>query len=310
MCIVVVLGGNVLLCCGEFMIVDNQWENVWIVVEQIVKVVFGNELVIVYGNGFQVGLLVFQGVVYDKVLFYLLDVFGVEIEGMIGYMIEQEMGNLLLFEVLFVIIFIQVEVDGKDLVFQNLIKLIGLVYFREEVECLVVEKGWSIVLDGDKFCCVVFSLWLKWIFEICLVKWLLEKGIIVICVGGGGILIMYDEVGKKFSGVEVVIDKDFCFLLLVQELVVDILIIVIDVDVVYVDWGKLIQKVIVQVYLDELECFGFVVGFMGLKVQVVIEFVCVIGKDVVIGLFVDIVVIIEGKVGIWVSICKVGIEYC
>lgn len=93
----------------------------------------------------------------------------------------------------------------------------------------------------------------KRIFEIRPVKWLLEKGTIVICAGGGGIPTMYDEAGKKLSGVEAVIDKDLCSSLLAQELVADILIIATDVDAAYVDWGKPTQKAIAQAHPDELE---------------------------------------------------------
>ncbi|MDI9793301.1 hypothetical protein QM335_31550, partial [Pseudomonas aeruginosa] len=140
---------------------------------------------------------------YDKVSPYPLDVLGAETEGMIGYMIEQEMGNLLPFEVPFATILTQVEVDGKDPAFQNPTKPIGPVYSREEAERLAAEKGWSIAPDGDKFRRVVPSPRPKRIFEIRPVKWLLEKGTIVICAGGGGIPTMYDEAGKKLSGVDV-----------------------------------------------------------------------------------------------------------
>ncbi len=226
--IVVALGGNALLRRGEPMTADNQRENVRIAAEQIAKVAPGNELVIAHGNGPQVGLLALQGAAYDQVSPYPLDVLGAETEGMIGYMIEQEMGNLLPFEVPFATILTQVEVDGKDPAFQNPTKPIGPVYSREEAERLAAEKGWSIAPDGDKFRRVVPSPRPKRIFEIRPVKWLLEKGTIVICAGGGGIPTMYDEAGKKLSGVEAVIDKDLCSSLLAQELVADILIIATD----------------------------------------------------------------------------------
>ncbi len=177
--IVVALGGNALLRRGEPMTADNQRENVRIAAEQIAKVAPGNELVIAHGNGPQVGLLALQGAAYDQVSPYPLDVLGAETEGMIGYMIEQEMGNLLPFEVPFATILTQVEVDGKDPAFQNPTKPIGPVYSREEAERLAAEKGWSIAPDGDKFRRVVPSPRPKRIFEIRPVKWLLEKGTIV-----------------------------------------------------------------------------------------------------------------------------------
>ncbi|RRH82416.1 carbamate kinase [Pseudomonas aeruginosa] len=307
--IVVALGGNALLRRGEPMTADNQRENVRIAAEQIAKVAPGNELVIAHGNGPQVGLLALQGAAYDKVSPYPLDVLGAETEGMIGYMIEQEMGNLLPFEVPFATILTQVEVDGKDPAFQNPTKPIGPVYSREEAERLAAEKGWSIAPDGDKFRRVVPSPRPKRIFEIRPVKWLLEKGTIVICAGGGGIPTMYDEAGKKLSGVEAVIDKDLCSSLLAQELVADIPIIATDVDAAYVDWGKPTQKAIAQAHPDELERLGFAAGSMGPKVQAAIEFARATGKDAVIGSLADIVAITEGKAGTRVSTRKAGIEY-
>lgn len=129
--IVVALGGNALLRRGEPMTADNQRLNVRIAAEQISKVAPGNELVIAHGNGPQVGLLALQGAAYEKVAPYPLDVLGAETEGMIGYMIEQEMGNLLPFEVPFATLLTQVEVDSKDPAFTNPTKPIGPVYSRK-----------------------------------------------------------------------------------------------------------------------------------------------------------------------------------
>ncbi|MFS2124007.1 carbamate kinase [Pseudomonas sp. Pseusp97] len=307
--IVVALGGNALLRRGEPMTADNQRTNVRIAAEQIAKVAPGNELVIAHGNGPQVGLLALQGAAYEKVSPYPLDVLGAETEGMIGYMIEQEMGNLLPFEVPFATLLTQVEVDSKDPAFQNPTKPIGPVYSKEEAEALAKEKGWSIAPDGDKFRRVVASPRPKRIFEIRPVKWLLEKGTIVICAGGGGIPTMYDESGKKLSGVEAVIDKDLCSSLLAQELSADILIIATDVDAAYIDWGKPTQKAIAQAHPDELERLGFAAGSMGPKVMAAIEFARNTGKDAVIGSLENIVAITEGKSGTRVSTRKPGIEY-
>lgn len=150
------------------------------------KIYEGNELVIAHGNGLQVGLLALQGASY-KVKTYPLDVLGAETEGMIGYMIEQEMGNLLPQEVPMATILTQVEVDKADPAFQNPTKPIGPVYDKAEAEQLAKDKGWSIAPDGDKFRRVVASPRPKRIFEIRPVKWLLEKGTVAVCAGGGGI---------------------------------------------------------------------------------------------------------------------------
>ena len=155
--IVIALGGNALLRRGEVMSAENQRENVRIASEQMARVAPGNELVIAHGNGPQVGLLALQGAAYKAVSTYPLDVLGAETEGMIGYMIEQEMGNLLPFEVPFATILTQVEVDQADPAFQHPTKPIGPVYSKDEAEQLAAEKGWRIAPDGDKFRRVVAS---------------------------------------------------------------------------------------------------------------------------------------------------------
>lgn len=160
--LVIALGGNALLRRGEAMTAENQRDNVRIACEQIAKVAPGNELVVAHGNGPQVGLLALQGAAYDAKNPYPLDVLGAETEGMIGYMIEQELGNLLPVEVPFATLLTQVEVDPNDPAFQHMTKPIGPVYPKEEAEQLAAEKGWTIAPDGDKFRRVVAMPHAKW----------------------------------------------------------------------------------------------------------------------------------------------------
>ncbi|MNP10862.1 Carbamate kinase 1 [compost metagenome] len=120
---------------------------------------------------------------------------------------------------------------------------------------------------------------------------------------------MYDDTGKKLSGVEAVIDKDLCSALLAQELDADLLVIATDVDAAYVDWGKPTQKAIAQAHPDDLERMGFAAGSMGPKVQAAMEFARNTGKDAVIGALQDIVAITQGKAGTRVSTRKPGVEY-
>lgn len=305
--LVIALGGNALLRRGEAMTAENQRENVRIACEQIAKVAPGNELVIAHGNGPQVGLLALQGNAYDPSNPYPLDVLGAETEGMIGYMIEQELGNLLPFEVPFATILTQVEVDSGDPAFRKPTKPIGPVYSKEDAERLAAEKGWSIAPDGDKFRRVVASPRPQRIFEIRPIKWLLEKGSVVICAGGGGIPTMYD--GKKLHGVEAVIDKDLCSALLAEQLSSDLLVIATDVDAAYIDWGKPTQKAIAQAHPDELERLGFAAGSMGPKVQAACEFAQNTGKVAVIGSLANIEAIVQGKLGTRISTAEPGIRY-
>jgi carbamate kinase len=119
-------------------------------------------------------------------------VLGAETEGMIGYMIEQELGNLLPFEVPFATILTMVEVDRDDPGFKDPTKFVGPVYSEAEAKSLAVEKGWTMKKDGDKWRRVVPSPLPKRIFEIRPMKWLLEKGTVVIAAGGGGIPTVYE----------------------------------------------------------------------------------------------------------------------
>ncbi|KIH82125.1 carbamate kinase [Pseudomonas batumici] len=306
--IVVALGGNALLRRGEPMTADNQRANIRIATEQIAKVYPGNQLVIAHGNGPQVGLLSLQAAAYTQVSPYPLDVLGAETEGMIGYIIEQELGNLLDFEVPFATLLTQVEVDPRDPAFQHPSKPIGPVYAKAEAERLAAEKGWSIAPDGDTFRRVVASPKPKRIFEIRPIKWLLEKGSIVICAGGGGIPTLYGEDGK-LKGIEAVIDKDLCSSLLAEQLDADLLVIATDVSAAFVDWGQPSQKAIAQAHPDAIEKLGFAAGSMGPKVQAACEFARHTGKVAVIGSLADIEAIVQGKAGTRISTARPGITY-
>ena len=225
-----------------------------------------------------------------------------------GYIIEQELGNLLDFEVPFATLLTQVEVDAKDPAFQNPTKPIGPVYSKAEAEKLAAEKGWAIAPDGDKYRRVVASPRPKRIFEIRPIKWLLEKRAIVICAGGGGIPTMYGDDGK-LRGIEAVIDKDLCSSLLASQLDADLLVIATDVNAAFIDFGKPTQKAIGQAHPDDMEKLGFAAGSMGPKVQAACEFARQTGKTAVIGSLSDIEAIVQGTAGTRISTAKPGITY-
>ncbi|BBH44548.1 carbamate kinase [Pseudomonas sp. KU43P] len=309
--IVVALGGNALLRRGEPMTADNQRANIRTAAEQIAKVHPGNELVIAHGNGPQVGLLALQGLSYKPDEAYPLDVLGAETEGMIGYMIEQELGNLLPFEVPFASLLTQVEVDPNDPAFKDPTKFIGPVYEKDEALRLADEKGWKVKPDGDKYRRVVASPKPIRIFEIKPITWLLERGTVVICAGGGGIPTMYDpdKTKRTLKGIEAVIDKDLCSALLARELRADLLVIATDVDAAYIDYKKPTQKAIAEAHPDELERLGFAAGSMGPKVQAACEFARLTGRVAVIGSLENIEKIVQGTGGTRVSIAKPGISY-
>jgi carbamate kinase len=200
--IVVALGGNALLKRGEPMTSEAQRANVRIAAEALAPIASEHQLVISHGNGPQVGLLALQGAAYKPEEAYPLDVLGAETEGMIGYMIEQELGNLLPFEVPFATLLTMVEVDANDPGFKNPTKFVGPVYEKPDADRLAEGKGWVFKQDGAKWRRVVASPVPKRIFEIRPIKWLLDRGTIVICAGGGGIPTMYQpDADRKLIGV-------------------------------------------------------------------------------------------------------------
>lgn len=306
--LLIALGGNALLRRGEALSAQNQRDNVRSACAQIARIAPGNQLVIAHGNGPQVGLLALQNAAYAATDAYPLDVLGAETEGMIGYMIEQELGNLLPFEVPFATLLTQVEVDPQDPAFAQPSKPIGPVYSQAEAQRLAAEKGWSIAADGDSFRRVVASPRPMRIFEIRPIQWLLEKGTVVICAGGGGIPTAYDA-NRQLKGIEAVIDKDLCSALLAEQLDADLLVIATDVAAAFVDWGLPTQKAIVQAHPDALALLPFAAGSMGPKVQAACEFARHTGKPAVIGALGDIEGIVQGTAGTRVSVAVEGIQY-
>jgi carbamate kinase len=296
--IVVALGGNALLKRGEPMTADVQRRNVRVAAEALAPVAKEHQLVLAHGNGPQVGLLALQASAYKDVEAYPLDVLGAQTEGMIGYMIEQELGNLLPFEVPFATILTMVEVDPNDPAFQNPTKFVGPVYGREEADRLAKEKAWVFKQDGDKWRRVVASPQPQRIFEMRPIKWLLEHGTVVICAGGGGIPTMYvPDQPRTLAGIEAVIDKDLASELLARELDADLFVIATDVDGVYLDWGKPEQRLLARATPAEMKEYTFPAGSMGPKVQAAVQFVERTGKRAAIGSLADIEHIVAGTAG-------------
>ncbi len=234
--VVVALGGNALLKRGEEPTSENQRRNVRTACRALAPLAEGHQLVITHGNGPQVGLLALQSASYEEVEEYPLDVLGAQTEGMLGYYIQQELGNMMPTESAFATILTMVEVDPDDPAFQNPTKPIGLLYEEQDARRIAKEKGWSIARDGDGWRRVVPSPEPHRVFELRPIHWLLEKGVVVICAGGGGIPTAYNSEGV-LEGVEVVIDKDRASALLARQLGARLLILATDADGVYDDWG-------------------------------------------------------------------------
>ena len=298
--IVVALGGNALLKRGQPMTAEVQRDNVRVAARALAPIALDHELVISHGNGPQVGLLALQSDAFTEVEPYPLDVLGAQTEGMIGYMIEQELGNLMPYEQPFATILTMVEVDPRDPAFDNPTKPIGPVYEEEEAKQLAELRGWSIAPDGKKWRRVVPSPMPKHIFEIRPIRWLIERGVIVICTGGGGIPTMYKP-GRVLQGAEVVIDKDRASELLARELEADMIIMATDVDGVYANWGEPDAALLEHVTLQELAGHDFAAGSMGPKVEAACNFVHETGGRAAIGSLSDLGEIVAGKAGTIIS---------
>jgi carbamate kinase len=295
--IVVALGGNALLQRGQPMTAEMQRANVRVAAQQLAPVALENELVVSHGNGPQVGLLALQGAAYDAANPYPLDVLGAETEGMIGYMIEQELGNLLPMERPFATILTMIEVDPDDPAFKDPTKFIGPVYERAEAEALAAEKGWSIKQDGQKWRRVVASPTPKRIFEIRPIRWLLERGCVVVCTGGGGIPTMYQDGTRTLVGAEVVIDKDRASALLAKELEADVFVMATDVEAVYTDFGTPQQKAIGQITTGQVRSMTLPPGSMGPKVEAAADFAEKTGKRAAIGTLAQLGEVVAGNKG-------------
>jgi len=294
--VVVALGGNALLKRGEKPTAENQRRNVRAACKALAPLAEENQLVITHGNGPQVGLLALQAASYTEAEEYPLDVLGAQTEGMLGYFIEQELGNMMPTETSLASILTMVEVDPEDPAFQNPTKPIGLVFEEEEGKRMAKEKGWSIARDGDGWRRVVPSPEPHRIFELRPIHWLLEKGAVVICAGGGGIPTAYNSEGN-LEGIEVVIDKDRASALLARQLGARLLILATDANGVYEDWGSDKAKIIERVTPEQLSGEDFEAGSMGPKVEAACDFVSRTGERAVIGSLSDIAGMVEGVSG-------------
>jgi carbamate kinase len=315
MVVVVALGGNALLRRGEAMTAENQRRNVCIAADALAPIAEQHQLVVAHGNGPQVGLLALQAEAYGKVEPYPLDVLGAQTEGMIGYMIEQELGNRLPIERPFATLLTMIEVDPRDPAFDNPTKFIGPVYDKDEADRLAAEKKWVFKQDGGAWRRVVASPIPKRIFEIRPIRWLLEHNAVVIAAGGGGVPTMYEQGNghgnghRALVGVECVIDKDYASALLARDLNADLLVMLTDADAVYADWGTPTQRQIRRAHPDALGRMGFAAGSMGPKVTAACRFAEVTGRSAAIGALGDLSRIIAGTAGTTVSKFATGVRY-
>ena len=295
--IVVALGGNALLRRSDPMTAEAQRANIRVAARTLAPLADEHNLVIAHGNGPQVGLLALQQAAYGGEP-YPLDVLGAETQGMIAYMLEQELGNVVPLQKRIATVLTMVEVDPADPAFDDPTKFVGPCYTKKDADRLAAEKGWHFKPDGKHWRRVVASPEPKRIFEIEPIRWLVEKGAIVICAGGGGIPTAFATPDHRvLAGIEAVIDKDLASELLARKLGADLFIMATDADGVYLNWGTLEQYALGWVTPEELDRYEFPTGSMGPKVEAAKRFVRKTGRRAAIGQLEDIVRIVAGDAG-------------
>ncbi len=296
MLIVIALGGNALLHRGEALTAENQQANVKIAAQALAPLALEHQLVITHGNGPQVGLLALQDSAYGEDVHYPLDILDAETEGMIGYLIEQELNNLLPAGHRCATLLTQTEVDPHDPAFRHPTKPIGPIYSEAEAQRVAKTRGWTIAADGQSFRRVVPSPRPHRILELGVIRLLVENRIIVVCAGGGGIPVVRRADGH-LVGVEAVIDKDSASSLLARELAADAFVMLTDVEAVYKDWGQSNAAAMRRISPREIRQFAFAAGSMAPKVEAACEFAEQTGGLAGVGRLQDVSAILNGKAG-------------
>ena len=200
-----------------------------------------------------------------------------------------------------------VEVDPEDPAFEDPTKFVGPVYDAATATLLAAEHGWTVRPDGDAWRRVVPSPVPRRVFELDPITWLLERGAVVICAGGGGIPTMYQPGTRTLTGVEAVIDKDLASAVLARDIGADLLVIATDTRAVYVDWGTPARRAITRGAPEALQALGLPAGSMGPKVDAAATFVTGTGNRAVIGSLDELAGLIRGTRGTVVDTATDGL---
>lgn len=308
--LVIAIGGNALLRTGQAPTAANLLGNVQIAAAQLAKIAntangvdASHQIVLTHGSGPQVGLLALQSADYAAqnpgVESSPLDMLDAEVAGMLGYVLEQEIANLLHADLLHAdlpdakrsvaTVLTRVEVDRLDPAFKTPTKPIGPTYTREQADTVAAGRSWTMgVVSGTTAASpglrrLVASPQPVQVLAMQAIGALLDAGALVIAGGGGGIPVVRKLDGAGMEGVEAVIDKDLCTALIAIGVQADCLIIATDVDAVYVNWGQPDQHRLEKTSPKELAQFNFASGSMGPKVEAAVNFVNATGKRAVIG---------------------------
>ncbi len=287
----VAFGGNAMLPDSQKGLQSEQMRNAARAAELMVHIVRkGYELIIVHGNGPQVGnLLIQMEEAANKIPPYTLDVCDAMTEGSMGFMLERALVNELRRRSIdkeVASLVTQVVVDKDDPAFARPTKPVGPFYSKFRGEQLAREKGWTMVEDaGRGYRKVVASPKPIDVVPKGVITQLVEAGRVVIAAGGGGIPVVINSNGL-FEGVEAVIDKDYAASLLAREVKVDLFIILTAIERVFVNFGRPDQAEAPVLTVDEarrhLAAGQFPPGSMGPKIRAAVEYIEAGGQEVLI----------------------------
>jgi len=268
--VVVALGGNALQRRNEPMTPGFLQRNLREAARSIAAIARDHEIVVTHGNGPQIGALALAAApnvgVADP-----LDVLVAETEGMIGYLIERELGVELPGRDIATLL-TQIEVDPGDPAFAAPSKPIGPLYSEAEAMGLAAERSWQMMRDGNRFRRAVASPEPRRIRELAAIRLLVAAGVIVICAGGGGIPVVATPDGG-LCGVEAVIDKDLSASLLAAEIGAEALLLLTDIEAVETGWRTPGARKIHEASPEVLRTQSFEAGTMAPKVEAAARFV-------------------------------------
>jgi carbamate kinase len=294
--LVAALGGNALLRRGETADAATQRANARLAARALAPLAAGRQLLVTHGNGPQVGLLALERECDAHAGHYPLDVLDAETEGMLGYLIQQELANHLPHERACVTLITQIEVAADDSAFARPGKPIGAVYADDEAQAIAAARGWQMLPDGQGWRRAVASPRPRSVVELRVIAQLLATDTVVICAGGGGVPVVRDAHGR-LDGVEAVIDKDAASALLARQLEASALLLLTDVDALYSDWASDRQRALRSIGSTELARQVFAAGSMAPKVAAACEFVEAGDGVAAIGRLEDAEAILAGRAG-------------
>lgn len=306
---VLAIGGNAVNKPGEKATAENMRKNIAHTMDFLSDMILKDySLIITHGNGPQVGnILIQQDMAKDKIPTFPLDVNVAQTQGSLGFFIAQTLRNELIKKgcaKTVSSIVTQVVVDPEDPAFKEPTKPVGPFYSEADGKALAEEKGWDFVEDsGRGWRRVVPSPKPLDIVEKDVIADLIEKDMVLVAAGGGGIPVRREANGELF-GVEAVIDKDRASALLALEIEADELIILTGVDQVCVNFGKENEESLAKMTIEEAEKYlaegQFPKGSMGPKIEAAVQFVKESGKKCLITSMEKLNEALDGKTGTYI----------